>query len=508
MSDSAGSTIAPKPWDRGLAPNFIGLFLWVAFYDQLGRLALPLGGLPWSAAGASIAGLLCFLLFYLAPAMWGLRARVGLGEISESAFGKLGHRWGVGLLIALVQVGWFAVATSYATEFALRALVAGGFLDGSHLGSLVLGRLVLRSAVFLLTAFLWGLAFGLVGVYAVRPVAAIMNVFPVFAAFALGGSAAWAMAGLRDFQPAALGGGVAIDASAGAGRAVVTMIQVIVSFFCGAALSVPEWGAASRDARDVRLGGLVGVFCGAAILAILGLLIVAGGIGRRITKEAQAPAGRPPVVRGMVPNPLAVAEPKVEVPAVPPDQATVGAIVQRGIGGPLGGVALFILSLGSMAPAVYAASAFGTQFWKAFPALPRRRWTMLGTLIGFPIIALGLPARADLLFGILGAITAPLIGVVVADYLRFRGTLAQATLRSATAAFVAYAAGLVVGLLPACGALLGIPALMGAQPAVIGAFFVSLAIRWYSLILWPGARPVLPSVGGPAEPTPAATPDA
>src|SRR5262249_40575850 len=163
-------------------------------------------------------------------------------------------------------------ATYYATELALRALVAAGFLDPAHLGPLVFGKLVLRGPLFLVTAFLWGLAFGLVGFYAVRPVAAIMNVFPVFAALALGGAATWAMTGLRDFHPSALAGGAVVDPNTGAGRAIVTMIQVIASFFCGAALSSPEWGAASRDSRDVRLGGLVGVFCGASILAILGLL--------------------------------------------------------------------------------------------------------------------------------------------------------------------------------------------------------------------------------------------
>src|SRR3954452_12449806 len=33
------------PWHTSTAPRYIGLFLWVVFFDQLGRRTLPVGGL-------------------------------------------------------------------------------------------------------------------------------------------------------------------------------------------------------------------------------------------------------------------------------------------------------------------------------------------------------------------------------------------------------------------------------------------------------------------------------
>jgi cytosine permease len=500
MPDPAGSPIAPKPWDRGIAPNFITLFLWLAYYDQLGRLALPLGGLFWSALGAAAGGLLCYLLLYHAPAMWGVRARIGFVELSESIFGKAGARRCIGPAIGLAHVAWFAVASYYATDLALRGLVASGFLDAAHLAATTVGGLSVRGPLFLVTSLLWGLAYGIVGVYAVRPVAAIMTVFPLFPALVLGAATVWAIGGLNEFDPSSMAADANLAATPTPGLACATMIQLIFSFFATAALSSPEWGAASRDPRDVRLGGLVGVFCGATILAILGLLIIAGAVGRQTFKQAHAMPAVPGVARGMAPNPMAVPEAGSQARAhVSSDQTTVESILQRGIGGPQGGAMLFILCLGSMAPAVYAASTFGARFCDALPIMPRRRWTMLGTLLAFPLIVLGFPARADLLFGILGALVAPLLGVVTADYMRFGGVASVPTPRAPKTAFVGWGVGLIVGLLPTCGLAFHVAQLERFQPASVYAFLAAFAVRWISLAASPKVKAPSSIVEPPAD---------
>ena len=54
------------------------------------------------------------------------------------------------------------------------------------------------------------------------------------------------------------------------------MIQLIFGFFATAGLAAADWGAVSRDASDIRLGGWVGVAFGSWLVATLALMTVAG----------------------------------------------------------------------------------------------------------------------------------------------------------------------------------------------------------------------------------------
>src|SRR3954451_23571616 len=90
-------TIVPKPWQNGLGPYYIGLFLWVVFFDQLGLRALTVGGVLWAVLGAAVAGPLCYLLLFRVPAIWGQATGKALPELAESSFGTAGARWVPGL---------------------------------------------------------------------------------------------------------------------------------------------------------------------------------------------------------------------------------------------------------------------------------------------------------------------------------------------------------------------------------------------------------------------------
>src|SRR3954447_11873666 len=101
--------IIRKPWHTGTAPKYISLFLWVAFFDQLGRRTLAIGGLRPSVLGAAAAGLLCYVLLYYVPAMWGFRSGKPLTTLGTSTFGVTGSIWITDVLMGLAQVVWFAV---------------------------------------------------------------------------------------------------------------------------------------------------------------------------------------------------------------------------------------------------------------------------------------------------------------------------------------------------------------------------------------------------------------
>src|SRR5262249_51754767 len=145
-------------------------------------------------------------------------------------------------------------------------------------------------------------------------------------------------------------------------------------FFATAGVASVDWGAGSRDARDVRVGGLVGVVFAPFVLATIALLIVAGAQGRRAAatvEDRPSPNRFPLPARGPGPGPIRPnAGPAPRLSPSGPD--TIGDVLQRGIGGGPGGVMLMFLGLASLAPGVYAAFDFGHRFFALWPRL--KRW--------------------------------------------------------------------------------------------------------------------------------------
>lgn len=479
MADEPGMPQPPlRSWDKGVAPSYITLFLWVAFFDQLAGHTLAVGGLAWSALGAVTAGLLCYQLLYYVPAMWGLKARSPLAEVARSTFGARGATWLPGALMGLAQGVWFAVATYYATDYTLRGLAAVRLLDPGLLEPFAWRGLILRSPLFLATAMAWTLSFAAVGTWAVRLVEAIMRVFPIFPALVLGAVMAWGLGGLANFEPSGIDPLTAEPVGPGGGpRAAIAMVQLFFAFFATAGAAAADWGATCRDARDVRVGGLVGVALGSAILAIVALAAVAGLLGRRpmpqalaIELEAEADLGR---LKQAGASPAKVEKARRDVRALGASPYTFGTAVARGIGGRWGGAILLIFSLGSMAPAVYAAYVLGGRFTAAWPLLSRTGWTMAGALASSPIVALGLPARAWPLFGMLGAAFAPVVGAMAADYLRQRGRWPGPRRGVNVAGLLAWLIGLAVGLAPWIGPASGRPEWARLQPAAVLAFLAA-----------------------------------
>ena len=271
-----------------LAPQYVGLFLWVVFFDPLARWTLAIGGLGPSILGAAVAGLLCAWLLFYVPAMWGMRTGRPMIVVASSTFGARGATWVPFGLMALVQVLWFAVATYYATELTLRGLVAGRLLDPRHLAPVAIGGLTLKSPLFLVTSLFWSYAAALVGYYLVGVIAALMKVFPVFMALSLVLATLLTLGGITADRPPVVepagGGSVAFDGL----RAFALMIQLVFGFFATAGAASADWGAVARDPGDVRRVGWVGVALASWIVATLALLTVAGAWGRSAASSAGA----------------------------------------------------------------------------------------------------------------------------------------------------------------------------------------------------------------------------
>jgi cytosine permease len=444
------------PWQTSTAPRYIGLFLWIVFFDQLGRRTLAVGGLLPSVLGAIAAGLLCYLLLYYVPAMWGFRTGQPLTTLGTSTFGEAGTGWLTGVLVGLAQVVWFAVATSYATDLTFRGLVSCGLLDPRALEPLVLGRLKLPSLLFLVTAATWTYAAALVGHYLPQIIAALMNVYPVFMAVLLAVTMLATIRGVPQFRPPGIDQvtGASVAVREGVLRAVTMMIELVCGFFATAGALSADWGAANRTDRDVRMGGLVGVSMSVWTVAALALLSVAGSYG-----HDPGPAGL-------------VARPG---PPAGTLAYTFRNAVLLGIGGKLGGTILLVFGLGSLAPACYTAYLFGRRFEDAWPRIARLRWTLLGTTAASLLIALGVADRLDTTFSLMGAIFAPLVAAVAAEYVRHRGTWPGPRRGVNAPGLAAWAVGLAVGLVPVAAEAVGMSDRPAArfQPAVMFAFLTA-----------------------------------
>src|ERR1019366_5723163 len=110
------------PWYANTAPTYAGIFLWVAFYKQIAEGTLTQASLTACLAALVLAGILCYALFYRVPATLGMQTGYPLYVVGSSTFGTTGGYLMPGLLMGLLQIGWFAVATFVAADFILKGL--------------------------------------------------------------------------------------------------------------------------------------------------------------------------------------------------------------------------------------------------------------------------------------------------------------------------------------------------------------------------------------------------
>ena len=144
------------PWYVNTAPSYAGVFLWIVFYQTLAVETIDRASLGVCIAALAVAAALSYALFYYVPGMLGMKTGLPLYVIGSSTFGTAGGYLMPGLLMGLLQLGWFAVGTSAATGFILKAA-------GSDATS--------GSGPFIAVAVAWGLVMAYIGVKGIQYVA-------------------------------------------------------------------------------------------------------------------------------------------------------------------------------------------------------------------------------------------------------------------------------------------------------------------------------------------------
>jgi len=371
------------PWYKNTFPSYAGIFLWVGFYLGLAGPTISQASLGVCLLGLVIAGLLCFALYYYVPGMLGMQTGRTLYIVGTSTFGAAGGYFIPGLLMGLLQLGWFAVATYFATDY---------IMNGLHNHS---------KALFTIIALVWAYALAWVAIKGISYVARLsqfLNWVPLIMIIIV----FWAnRGGISHYKPEhhdPWGGFLAT-------------LAVVIGFFATAGAAGADFGMSNRNRRDIVLGGLTGITAAIIVAGGLPILSVAGHIGK---------------VGG---------SPSYEY------AAAISAV------GSLAPVMFFLFAAASVAPTCFCTFIASNSFATMIPKVPRSVSTFIGVTIGVLLAITGAAEHLITFFSIVGASFGPICGAMAADYLLAGKRWSGPRRSINWAGYIAWAVGFVVGIL-------------------------------------------------------------
>ncbi len=423
------------PWHQSTAPSYAAIFLWVAFYLGLAGPTISQASLGVCIAALVVAGLLCFGLYYYAPAMLGMQTGRTLYIVGTSTFGTTGGYVMPGLLMGVLQIGWFAVATYYSADY---------ILNGLHSTS---------KPLFVVIALVWayGLAFvAIKGISYVARAAEVLNWVPLIMILVV----LWAnRGGIGQYQPH--------DSHPMAG--FLTMLTIVIGFFATAGAAGADFGMGNRHRGDVVWGGLVGITLAIVVAGGLPLLSVAGHIGHLSPGQ------------GVAPDPGSPTDPYAYAAAI------TGA-------GALAPIVFFLFAAASIVPTCFCTFIASNSFGTMLPKVPKSVSTFVGVTIGALLAVTGVAENLIGFFVIVGASFGPICGAMTADYLLDRGHWSGPRQGINWAGYIAWACGFLVGILDR---IPGVPAGLVHldQPAPLYSYILGFLV-YYGLAK-AGLRPPL-----------------
>jgi cytosine permease len=413
------------PWYANTAPSYAGVFLWIAFYISLAQNTISHASLGLCIVALAVAGLLSYALFYYAPAMLGMKTGFPLYVVGSSTFGTTGGYIMPGLLMGLLQVGWFAVGTFFATKFILS-----GIHSDAQPGS----------PLFIAIGIIWGYIMAFIGVKGIQYVAKVsllLNAIPFLMILIVFFNTAPGMSNYVPADPNPL-------------LAFTLLLQIVIGFFATAGAAGADFGMNNRNATDVRWGGLVGI-----TLAIL----YAGGL---------------PI--------LSVAGARVLNPSI--QSYSYDAVISS-LGGVLATTMFFLFAIASIGPACFCAFIAGNSFSTMIPGVKRMSSTMAGVTVAIVLAVTGVAANLIGFFTIVGASFGPICGAMAADYLlsgrQWKGPREGIN----WAGYGAWAIGFAIGILPNLPVSAELKTY--AQPAVVYSFIAGFLV--YVLLAKLGLEP-------------------
>jgi cytosine permease len=375
------------PWYKNTAPSYAGIFLWVVFYQALAVGTLEHAG-PWFCVGSLVvAGILSYALYYYAPAMFGMKTGYPLYVVGSSTFGTAGGYLMPGLLMGLLQVGWFAVATFFATQYILE-----GLGKTPHPGTVL----------FTVVAIVWGYATGTVGAKGVQYVAKVSQIMMVIPALMVLYVFIRTAGGISSFHVTDPNPMVSFS----------LILTSVIGFFATAGAAGSDFGMNARNASDVKLGGIFGIVIATIYAGALPVLAVAGANGLH-----------------------------------PGTGFTYDKVIGS-IGGFGASAMFFLFAIASIVASCFCSFIAGNSFATMIPGVPRIGSSMVAVTVGIILAVTGVASNLVSVFSLVGASFGPICGAMLADYLLSGGKWAGPRQGINWAGYLAWAVGFAIGIAP------------------------------------------------------------
>ena len=373
---------ARVPWYSSTFPTYFGIFLWVGFYLKIAEPTIGYAGIGPCLLALLIAGLLCFALYYWAPALLGMQSGRPLYVVGTSTFGTSGGYLIPGLMMGFLQIGWVAVIGAVSADFILKGL-----------------NLTSRT-LYCALVIVWIYSLGWVaikGIHHVARVAKFLNWVPLIMILIV----FWANRdGIAHYRPAheqPLTG-------------FLNMFSIVIGYFATAGAAGADFGMNNRDRKDIFLGGSLGIVGGALIAGGLPLLSVAGYLGRGV---------------GPVSYDYTAAI------------ASVGA---------LSSVMFFLFAIASMVPTCFSSFIASNSFSTMLPKIPRTVSTMTALTLSVILATTGVANNLVGFFSLVAASFGPICGAMAADYLLAGRRWSGPRFGINWAGYIAWLVGFLVGI--------------------------------------------------------------
>jgi cytosine permease len=359
--------------------------------------------------------LLCFALYYYVPAILGMKTGLPLYVVGSSTFGASGGYLMPGLLMGLLQVGWYSVSTDLATRFLLEGLGLSTKSTGLP---------------YILIAIIWGYSLAFLasrGIRYVARVALIANTIPLVMIFVV-------------FLKNQAGFASYVPPSPAPAAGFILLIQIVTGFFATAGAAGADFGMENRDKRDIVWGGLVGIWLAVLYAGGLSLIAMAGAHSRHPEFHSFTFDG----LIGLT-------------------------------GGTLGQTIFFLYAVASIPGACFCSFIIGNSFATMLPSTPRVWSTMTGVSVSILLAITGAASHLIPFFQIIGASFGPICGAMAADYLLSGCKWAGPRRGINWAGYGSWAVGFMVGMIP----FLPIPTLQEyGQPATVYSAVAGFVVYW------------------------------
>jgi cytosine permease len=445
------------PWYKNTAPTYAGIFLWFVFWGAIasGGAGVPGGvlsqGIGVALLGVVIAAVLCHLLFYYVPGMFGMKTGLPLYVVGSAQYGTQGGLLMPGFLMGVLQFGWLGV-NAYFSSLALAPLFGGS------------------AAAVKILAVLWAALAAFVGLKGIQYVAKVATFLPLIPVLILLILLAKTLGGIGDFDAQKL---VSAGATAAPGAVALSFsgvialcITYIVGFFATAGAAGVDFGMSSRDSKDVQMGGLVGIALAIIVAGGASILIAAGAFG--LTGQYGLNTADPGFMARVM--------------------GSEGAGKWMGL----------LLAIAAFPPACFSSFIAANSFKTTLPTVNPFISVGIGTAVSILLAVTGWAGQLASVFTVIGASFGPICGAMVVDYFLSGTNWAGPRRGWNLAGWISWAVGFIVGMAPLVG-LANIPAapLMAFIVGAVLYFILAKAGLQSPAVPMPGVAPKAVGEPGP-----------